>query len=423
MQRTDAAAYLAGIKQTERAQASEPTNLHVISGTVGEASEDGKVQIAIDGLIFSESDSQYIEVDTMGGLQEGDIATILLSGENGHAMAPLAIGGVGTIDRISGDAKRAKEAADSAQRSATIANRAATDAITQLSFVEDVAGTLQWIQDHGTFVATSDTEVDTNKVYFELTQGEYVPIVLPSESLNPSQQGWYELDTTEAQGDYIMSHLAVTSAGLWVLPSGWGQASSARTAPGYKMLLASDGAYLYDDQGHLVTTYSESITFDSSRPQYIGGENAYIVFYDSDGDGVPDSIRIGGSNVIIGGQRLSEVLSEISTASTRAEAAMDICTIAITSTGGTVFKQNRGVSTTLIVTIFTGDGMRITDATTLHTRFGNGAYLQWKWKDSPEDEFSILVNSDPRIGAGGFTLTVSPSDISTQAIIDCDLIF
>lgn len=172
----------------------------------------------------------------------------------------------------------------------------------------------------------------------------------------------------------------------------------------------------------MVTKQGENITFDSSRPQYIGGEDAYIVFYDSDDDGVPDSIRIGGS-VTIGGESLSEVLADVARAKEDAGRALDICTIAVTSTGGTVFKQNRGVSTTLMVTVFTGDGMRITDAASLRSRFGASAYLQWKWKDDPEDEFTVLVSTDPRIGAGGFTLTVSPSDVSTQAVIDCELIF
>ena len=100
MLKSEAAAYLAGVSQTEGAQASAPTNLHVISGEVGEKSEDGSVRIYIDGTMFSEADEQYIEVDTLGGLEEGDIATILLSGESGHAMTPLAIGSVGSIDRI-----------------------------------------------------------------------------------------------------------------------------------------------------------------------------------------------------------------------------------------------------------------------------------------------------------------------------------
>lgn len=100
MLKSEAAAYLAGVTQTEGAEASAPTNLHVITGEVGEMSEDGKALVKIDGLMFSESDDQYIEIDALGGLEEGDIATLILTGEQGHAMTPLALGSIGSIDRI-----------------------------------------------------------------------------------------------------------------------------------------------------------------------------------------------------------------------------------------------------------------------------------------------------------------------------------
>jgi len=100
MLKSDAAAFLAGVKQVEGAAASAPTNLHVITGEVGTTSEDGKTTVSIDGLVFSEEDSQEIQIDTLGGLEEGDIATIILTGESGHGMTPLAIGGVGSVDRL-----------------------------------------------------------------------------------------------------------------------------------------------------------------------------------------------------------------------------------------------------------------------------------------------------------------------------------
>lgn len=213
-------------------------------------------------------------------------------------------------DAAQSSADAAQTSANAAQSSATRANSAAHDALTQLSVVQDVAGTLDWIASHGTYTVTTDTSVQPGTVYFALVSGEYVPIVEPTG--DPHAQGWYVLDVADSQTDYIMAHLAVTGAGLWVLPSGMGQAQTPAGAPGYKLLLASSGAYLYDSQGHLVTTYGESIILDSSRPQYIGGEDAYIVFYDSDDDGVPDSIRIGGANVIIGGSTLSEVMASVS---------------------------------------------------------------------------------------------------------------
>lgn len=100
MLKNDAAAYIAGLTSEENKESSQATNVHLITGTVEETSEDGRALVSIDGMVFSEDDSQYIEMDTIGGLEEGDTTTILLTGDPGHAMNPLAIGSVGGIDRI-----------------------------------------------------------------------------------------------------------------------------------------------------------------------------------------------------------------------------------------------------------------------------------------------------------------------------------
>ena len=192
-----------------------------------------------------------------------------------------------------GKAVAAGQAASAAQSSADSANRSANSALTQLSFVEDVAGTLDWIQSHGSFVATSDTSVTEGKVYFELKQGDYVPIASPDPDADPSEEGWYELDTMTAQSDYIMSHLAVTSAGLWVLPSGIGSAQTPAQASGWKMLLANDRAVIYDGSGTAVTTLGESIAFDAGRPQRIGNSTAYVEFSPTGGG----TVSIVGSNL------------------------------------------------------------------------------------------------------------------------------
>lgn len=100
MQKSKAAAILAGINPTQRPAASAPTNLHVMSGEVVATSEDGQVAIKMPGMLFGDDDDQCIAVDTLGGLEEGDTATVLLAGESGKGMSPMAIGGVGNIDRI-----------------------------------------------------------------------------------------------------------------------------------------------------------------------------------------------------------------------------------------------------------------------------------------------------------------------------------
>ena len=271
-----------------------------------------------------------------------------------------------SAEQASAAAAVADGKAEAATQSARIANSAANGALTQLAVIEDVAGTLDWIQKHGTYSLTTDTSIQEGTVYFEYDSntGEYTPIGNPDSSANPSQEGWYTLEITEAQGDFIMSHLAVTGQGLWVLPNGInsGQVTQlyilttdttvdptkvyysynestglytivsnpdpsanpqeegwyvlediedarARQSDNYKILLSNEGMNVYDDTGHIVTSFGESITFDSTRPQYIGGENAYILF-----NPVNQTLTIGGNKVSFGNKTLSQLLSEIDSA-------------------------------------------------------------------------------------------------------------
>lgn len=211
----------------------------------------------------------------------------------------------GAADQAQADATAAGTAASNAQTSAATAKQAADRSLVQLSIVENVAGTLNWIAEHGTYEATTDTTVQDGKVYFELVSGDYVPIAQPTG--NPQQQGWYVLDITDSQTEYIMAHLAVTSQGLWVLPSGIGSEttpdadetqadSDARQGDGYKVLLSSRGMTVYDNYGDAVATYGETTTFASDRDWYVGNAQAFVFYDASEG-----TLQIGGANVTIGG--------------------------------------------------------------------------------------------------------------------------
>ena len=322
-------------------------------------------------------------------------------------------------------AGEAEEAADEAKESAATANRAANGALTQLSVVEDVVGTLTWISEHGTYALSEDTEVIPGKHYFEKVGDVYNIIVNPSG--DPSSEGYFELSgIDEAVTNYVSTHLALTNAGLWVV-------NDNRS---YKILLASDGMKVYDAQGNLVATFGESISFSSRRPQYIGGEDAYIIFYDSNNDGVPDAINIGGSKVLIGGnKKLSDVLTslDISTRQTASGAeitvagqtvslkdGIDAAVLRIDSSRGTVFKNNQ-VSTVLTVVVYIGSD-RITNITDLHSRFGQTAHLQWYWQRLGEDTYSIIVASDHKLSNDGFTLTLTPEEVDTKVTFMCELI-
>lgn len=195
--------------------------------------------------------------------------------------------------------------ADDAHQAAVSANNSANNALIQLSVVEDVAGTLRWISEHGSYVPTTDTTVIEGSVYFIYENGDYIPIANPDPSANPSQEGWYVLDVTESQAKYIMAHLAVTSAGLWVLPvnqlaehplvdSNDNQiidsdnnpivdfSEDPQHASGYKVLLSGGtndpnfpiGLSIYNDEGEMIANYGTTTT--------IGAESGKNVYIDTD---------------------------------------------------------------------------------------------------------------------------------------------
>ena len=304
-------------------------------------------------------------------------------------------------------ADAAAETAGQALNSAVTANTAANNALTQLSVVEDVVGVLSWISEHGTYIQTSDTAVEVGKFYFfrsgaGTTADPYVYSLIPSPSGDPSAQGWYEIDSIdEAVSNYVSSHLALTDAGLWV----------TKDNNGYKILLANDGMKVYDPLGELVATFGQNVSFSGNRTQYIGNENAYIVFNPADGG----SLNIGGTNVTFEGSRtLSEILDTVQKAS-------DLAVLRIDSSRGTVFKNNQ-ISTVMTVTIYKADGTSITNITQLHAAYGAGAYLQWYWRRIDDSDYGIIPSSDTKLSDSGFTLTLTPSDVDTKVTFRCELI-
>lgn len=99
-----------------------------------------------------------------------------------------------------------------------------------------------------------------------------------------------EMQTHVAMMDAVVdpdSGKTLVPAGLHVVP----------TNNGYFVVLSNDGMYVYDNESDLVAIFGENIKFDSIRPQRIGGDDAYIEYYDSNHDGKADSLRIVGANI------------------------------------------------------------------------------------------------------------------------------
>jgi len=217
-----------------------------------------------------------------------------------------------------GSAQTAATEASEAKTQANMATKYANSALNSLSTMQDVIGVLEWASQHGTFAKTTDTTIQEGKVYFtyDSQTGDYLPVILPQES---ELSNYYELTVNEAMQSFIMAHLAVTSRGLWVLPNGINTGSvtpasgetmenaRARLGNDYKVLLSSDGMHVYDDDGVEVSVFGENITFSATRAQYIGNEDAFIVFNPEDG-----TINAGGEGFRFNNNTtLSEMLAEV----------------------------------------------------------------------------------------------------------------
>lgn len=150
-------------------------------------------------------------------------------------------------------AEDAQDSADAAQASATNANEYASRALGNLSTVQSVAETLTWITQHGTMTLTTDTSLDPTHVYFvrdangDYTVGSYHYSIVAEPDADDLST-YYVLSIDESLNNYVGTHLALTSEGLWLLPASSGS---------YKVLIAtgagstytSAGIYLIDNVG------------------------------------------------------------------------------------------------------------------------------------------------------------------------------
>lgn len=142
----------------------------------------------------------------------------------------------------------AEAAAGRAETEAIAASRYANGALSQLSVVENVVGTLNWISEHGSYSLTGDTQVIPGKHYFILRDGKYIIVLDPEGS--PAQQGYYELSgIDEAVSNYVASHLSLTDDGLWVTKDDFG----------YKLLLSGEGMKVYDDKGSMIANFGGNV--------------------------------------------------------------------------------------------------------------------------------------------------------------------
>ena len=86
MDRLEAAALIGGASRAENKPVSQPTNVHFVTMDAVSDSEDGTVLVDPGGDVFSPDESQYVEIETVGSVAEGDEITVELVGEPGGGM-------------------------------------------------------------------------------------------------------------------------------------------------------------------------------------------------------------------------------------------------------------------------------------------------------------------------------------------------
>lgn len=253
-----------------------------------------------------EGDTAWVHID--GGVDEtpvkmtvaaheGDTVQVRVGGGTawltGNGSRPptddaTAVAAQETADGAVEDAARASEAAMSAQESADIAAQAADSAqksadnageyaaraLGNLSTVQSVAETLTWITQHGTMTLTTDTELDPTHVYFvQDTNGDYVVgnvhYSIVKEPSADDLSTYYVLSIDESLQNYVGTHLALTSEGLWILPENNGYKVLVATGSGTQYTTA--GTYIIDAGGDTVAVFGSNGTRIMSNGMQVFG--------------------------------------------------------------------------------------------------------------------------------------------------------
>ena len=189
-----------------------------------------------------------------------DEATTLLDG-----MRQSAIDAGTTLNGIYQVAKDAEASANSAQASADSASEYAARALGNLASVQSVAETLAWITAHGTMTLTTDTALDPSHVYFVVDAngdyyvgGTYYSVV--SEPVLANIGSYYELSINESLNNYVATHLAVDTEGLWIIPDSGGN----------KVLIATGSGSTYTTAGTYIVSGSTVLASFTANGAQIG---------------------------------------------------------------------------------------------------------------------------------------------------------
>lgn len=178
-----------------------------------------------------------------------------------------------TLVQILDDGEQAGTAAQQALTSAQNASEYAARALGNLATVQSVSETLTWITQHGTMALTADVALNPSHVYFVVDAGgDYtvggVTYAIVTEPDVADIGTYYELTIDESLNNYVGTHLALTSEGLWLLPAASGT---------NKVLIATGNGSQYTVAGTYIIRTSngtDTVVAQFTSNGAIIGENA-----------------------------------------------------------------------------------------------------------------------------------------------------
>lgn len=246
---------------------------HTYNATVTKVDKDGVVWVQVAG-----SDKETPTSSTSSEVKRGDSVNVQWRNNKLYVAGNYSNPSAGTIrvaaveaaaqvanqaaSNAVADAGVARQAAESAQTDAARAKSAADGAseyaaraFGNLSTVQSITETLTWITQHGTMTLTSDVALDPTHVYFvQDAGGDYVvggvTYAIVTEPDVADIGTYYVLSIDESLNNYVGTHLALTSEGLWLVPE----------AGGNKVLIATGGVgHTYEDAGTYIIDGSGNV--------------------------------------------------------------------------------------------------------------------------------------------------------------------
>ena len=241
--------------------------------------------IAVDAQAAAASaSSAAIDAQNAASAAQSQASAAASAASSAQSQASAA---ASSASAASSAASAAQTSANRAQASADNAGEYAARALGNLASVQSVAETLAWITAHGTMTLTTDTALDPSHVYFvrdtngDYTVGSYKYSVV-SEPVLADISTYYELGIDESLNNYVATHLAVDSEGLWIIPDSGGN----------KVLIATGGTgHTYETAGTYIVSGSTVLASFTADGAQIGQDGDVHIIIDEDSFSMVDSNR------------------------------------------------------------------------------------------------------------------------------------